>query len=89
VRPAGDQAFLATRHSVLCWPTQIDLNFMTGQSPSWKRHIYNKVRWKNSSGETLKMLWRYEQFFYRGKGWASGTMTRESSTSLVLLQINE
>jgi len=89
VRPAGDQAFLATRHSVLNWPSQIDFNFMTGQSPSWKRHIYNEVRWKKSSGQTLKMLWRYEQFFYRGKGWAGGTMTRENSSGLVLLQIKE
>ena len=41
--PAGDQALLATRHSVLSWPTQFDLNFMTGHSPSWKRNSVEEI----------------------------------------------
>src|SRR2546423_4337584 len=45
VPPSGDQAFIAIRHSVLSWPTPFDLNFMTGQSPSWKRHTYYEIRW--------------------------------------------
>src|SRR5919106_274586 len=81
--PPGDQALVASHHSVLSWPTLLDLNFMTGQSPSWKRHIYQEIRWKKSSGAKLEMLWRYEQFFYPGNGWASGFMTREGSTGLV------
>ena len=85
----GAQAFLATRHSVLSWPTPLDLNFMTGQSASWKRHIYQEIRWKKSSGATLEMLWRYEQFFYPGNGWASGFMTREGSTGLIRAEIKE
>ena len=44
VPPSGDQAFLAIRHSVLSWPTPFDMNLMTGQSPSWKRHIYQEIR---------------------------------------------
>ena len=84
-----DKAFLATRHSVLSWPTTFDLNFMTGQSPSWKRHIYHKVRWNKSSGANLEMLWRYEQFFYPGNGWGSEFMTREGSTGLIQVKINE
>jgi hypothetical protein len=87
--PPGDQAFLATRHSVLSWPTPFDMNLMTGQSPSWKRHIYQEIRWKKSSGAKLQMLWRYEQFFYPGNGWTSGLMTREGSTGLVRLDIKE
>src|SRR5262245_6583461 len=87
--PSGDEAFLATRHSVISWPTPFDHNFMTGQSPSWKRHIYQEIRWKKSSGSNLKMLWRYEQFFYPGNGWTSGLMTREGSTGLIRAEINE
>ena len=87
--PSGDQAFIATRHSVLSWPTPFDLNFMTGQSPSWKRHIYQELRWKKSSGPKLQMLWRYEQFFYPGNGWTSGFMTREGSTGLIRIEIKE
>ena len=87
--PPTDQAFLATRHSVLSWPTPLDFNFMTGRAPSWKRHIYYEVRWKKASGAKLEMLWRYEQFFYPGSGWASGFMTREGSTGLIRVKINE
>lgn len=89
VSPPGDQAFLAIRHSALSWPAQFDFNFMTGQSPSWKRHIYYEIRWKKSSGAKLEMLWRYEQFFYPGNGWASGFMTREGSTGLIRIEIRE
>ena len=87
VPPPGDQAFLATRHSVLSWPTSFDFNFMTGHSPSWKRHLYYRVRWKKPSGATLEMLWRYEQYFYPGNGWANGFMTRQGSTGLIQVEI--
>jgi hypothetical protein len=87
--PAGDQALLSTRHSVLSWPTPFDINLITGQSPSWKRHIYQEIRWKKSSGAKLQMLWRYEQFFYPGNGWTSGFMTREGSTGLIRIEIKE
>ena len=89
VPPPGDQAFIAIRHSVLSWPTPHDLNFMTGQSPSWKRHIYYEIRWKKSSGANLEMIWRYEQFFYPGNGWASGFMTRHGSTGLIRIEMKE
>ena len=89
VPPSGDQAFLATRHSVLSWPTPFDVNLMTGQSPSWKRYIYQEIRWKKSSGAKLQMLWRYEQFFYPGNGWTSGLMTREGSTGVIRIDIQE
>src|SRR6266480_4102431 len=39
VPPAGDNASIQIRRSVLSWPTPFDFNFMTGQSPSWKRHL--------------------------------------------------
>lgn len=87
VPPPGDQAFLVTRHSVLSWPTLFDFNFMTGHSPSWKRHIYYEIRWKKSSGANLEMLWRYEQFFYPGNGWGNGFMTSEGSTGLIRVEI--
>jgi hypothetical protein len=87
--PPRNQAFLVTRHSVLSWPTIFDLNFMTGQSPSWKRHVYYEVRWNKPSGANLEMRWRYEQFFYPRSGWGSEFMTREGSTGLIRVKINE
>ena len=92
VPQSGDKAFLVTRHSVLSWPTPFDFNFMTGHSPSWKRHMYYQLVWKKSSGAELDMLWRYEQYFYGrqlvpGTGWGSGFTVREGSTGLVRVDI--
>jgi hypothetical protein len=85
--PAGDEAFIKIRRSALSWPTPFDFNFMTGQSPSWKRHVYYELGWKKPSGATLEMLWRYEQYLYPANGWGSGFMTREGSTGLVEVDI--
>jgi hypothetical protein len=85
----GDQAFVITRHSVLSWPTPFEINLMSGHSPSWKRHMYYEIRWKKTSGPNLLMVWRYEQYFYPGNGWASGFMTREGSTGLIRVQIEQ
>ena len=89
VPPAGDDAFIEIRRSVLSWPTPFEVNFMTGHSPSWKRHLYYRLLWKKPSGANLEMLWRYEQYFYPGNGWASGFMTREGSTGLIEVAINQ
>ena len=61
---------------------------MTGQSPSWKRHIHYRLLWKKPSGAKLEMLWRYEQYFYPELGWGSGFMTREGSTGLISVDIS-
>ena len=87
VPPVGDDAFIRVRRSVLSWPTPFEFNFMTGHSPSWKRHLYYRVLWKKSSGAKLEMLWRYEQYFYPGNDWTSGFMTHEGSTGLIQLDI--
>ena len=88
VAPAGGDAFIEIRRSILSWPTPFDLNFMTGQSPSWKRHLYYRLVWKKAPGTKLEMLWRYEQYFYPVNGWASGFMTHEGSTGLIQLDIS-
>jgi len=87
VPTAGDTTFIEVRRSILSWPTPFEFNFMTGQSPSWKRHLYYRIHWRKSSGATLEMLWRYEQYFYPANGWAGGFMTREGSTGLIQLDI--
>ncbi|HEV3098673.1 MAG TPA: hypothetical protein VGY75_03050 [Candidatus Udaeobacter sp.] len=94
VPPAGDDASIQIRRSILSWPTPFDFNFMTGHSPSWKRHLYYELRWKKNTGATLDMIWRYEQFFYGqqlipGDGWGNGFMTHEGSTGLIQVAIKE
>src|SRR6476646_8693869 len=88
----GDEASLVTRHSTLSWPTPFEFNFMTGHSPSWKRHMYHELRWKKPSGATLDLMWRYEQPFYGqqlvpGDGWGSGFSVHEGSTGLIRVEI--
>src|SRR5947199_1000317 len=92
--PPGDDAFIQIRRSVLSWPTPFDFNFMTGHSPSWKRHLYYRLVWKKPSGAALDMLWRYEQSFYGkqlvpGTGWGSGFTVHEGSTGLVHVDIKD
>ena len=92
VPQAGDEAFFVTGRSVLSWPTPFEFNFMTGHSPSWKRHMYYELRWKKPSGATLDLLWRYEQPFYGrqlvpGDGWGSGFSVHEGSTGLIRVDI--
>src|SRR4029077_8409859 len=87
VPPAGDAGFIEVRRSILSWPTPFEFNFMTGQSPSWKRHLYYRIHWRKPNGVTMEMLWRYEQYFYPGNGWGNGFMTREGSTGLVRVDI--
>src|SRR4029077_18605423 len=52
---AGDDASIEIRRSILNWPVPFEVNFMTGKSPSWKRHLYYRVRWRKSSGANLEM----------------------------------
>jgi hypothetical protein len=89
VPSAGDDASIEIRRSILSWPTPFDLNFMTGHSPSWKRHLYYRLLWKKPSGAKLEMLWRYEQYFYPDNGWASGFMTYKGSTGLISVEIKQ
>ena len=87
--PQDDNASIEIRRSLLSWPTPLDINFMTGHSPSWKRHLYYRLLWIKPSGASVEMLWRYEQYFYPRDGWASGFMTHEGSTGLIQVHIKE
>jgi hypothetical protein len=77
----GDAVTFRTAYSVLAWPTPLDLNFMTGKSPHWRRNTYYTLIWRKPDGATLTMTWRYEQWFY--DDWASPRMTSPGRTGLV------
>jgi hypothetical protein len=82
-RGPHDEVTYTAERSLLSWPTPLAMNFMTGWSSSWRRHIYYRLVWKQHSGATLEMVWRYEQWYYRRQGWSSGTMTNGASTGLI------
>ena len=80
-----DQARFQIERSMLSWPTPFEINFMSGHSPSWKRHLYYRLLWDKADGGRLEMVWRYEQYYY--DHWASGFMTREGTTGLIRVDI--
>jgi len=87
VTQPGDIALIEISHSAIDWIEPFRINFMTGQSPSWLRHVYYRVAWERPSGAKLDLIWRYEQHFYSGSGWGSSFMTRAGSTGLISLRL--
>jgi len=88
-RAQEDKATLAVEHSALAWQNFFEVNFMTGNSPKWKRYIYRKLSWTKPTGAKLVMLWRYEQFFYQNDGWVEAFMVRPEATGLIRVEISD
>lgn len=85
--PSGDTAKISIEHGVLAWPNFFEVNYMTGNSPKWKRYIYRRLAWTKPDGAKLTMLWRYEQFFYQNDGWVGAFMNRPPATGLIRVEI--
>jgi hypothetical protein len=56
---------------------------MNTNSATWNRHAYFRLGWKKRSGAHAQMLWRYEEWFHPGTGWASDLMNSDSPTGLI------
>ena len=69
--PDDQISFLKSR-SWLSWPTPFKFSIMGGPRTSWRRHSYDQLVWKKSSGAKIEFVWRDEQGFYAGHGWADG-----------------
>jgi len=82
----GDTTSVTLERSWLSWPTPLEMNFMTGQTPSWRRHLYYRLSWKKAAGARLDMLWRFEQGFDAVNGWGSPG-TQEGRTGLIWVDI--
>jgi hypothetical protein len=70
----GDQISFLKSRSWLSWPTPFQFSIMGGPRTSWRRHSYNRLLWKKSSGAWMEFVWRDEQGFYAGQGWADGNL---------------
>jgi len=81
----GDVASLQLEHSALAWPV-FETNFMTGRSPTWRRHLYYHLALTRPSGGRLDMVWRYEQGFYKFDGWTAPA-GRDGVTGLIRVEI--
>ena len=65
----GDTTSITLDLSVVSWPTPLDVNWLGGRSPSWRRYLYCRLSWVKASGARLDMLWRYEQGYFSEGGW--------------------
>lgn len=83
-----DEVSFITSQSAIGWPTPFEFKIMGGRSPWWKRYVYYRLIWKKASGATLDMRWRYEQHYYRDRGWTKPAMLWMSQTGLVAISIH-
>lgn len=85
----SDQASIEIRRSLIAWPNPFETNFMTGNSPSWKRLLYQKLVWKKSDGTRIEMTWRCEQFLYPHNDWSEACMTDPGFSGLIRVEITK
>ena len=86
--PSDDIAVVKFQRSVTSWPNFFEVNYMTGNSPKWKRNTYQRLSWKKPGGAKLEMVWRYEQYFYQQDHWVEALMTRPGATGLIRVDIS-
>ncbi|HEY2447095.1 MAG TPA: hypothetical protein VGI20_15280 [Rhizomicrobium sp.] len=48
---------------------------MTGYVPTWKRYRYYRLVWQKGSGQSIELLWRFEEFYDSQNGWLDADMT--------------
>ena len=65
----GDVVSFTRARSLLPWPTPFEVNWMSGHSPSWRRNLYYRLKWQKKSGESLSLVWRFEEGLFRNEGW--------------------
>ncbi len=67
---AGDTVRFTYEQSLLSWWI-FEPNWMTGVAPSWRRHIYCRLRWTKRSGAKLELVWRGDQDYFKweDRGW--------------------
>jgi hypothetical protein len=69
-REAGDEISMTRWRSRLRWVKLFEINWLGGSTSRWRRHLYDRLVWKKAAGPTLVIVWRHEERFYRGSGWA-------------------
>ena len=80
---AGDQITFVRRRGWLSWPPPFQFSIMGGPSTPWHRHSYNRMVWTKQSGATLEFLWRDQQSYVAGHGWAEGNLDIAPRITLV------
>ncbi len=84
----GDRITFTQTRGRIAWPSWFATNYMTGNTPSWKRFVTDRLVWTKPSGATLTLLWRYEEYYYESEGhWMGADMVGPDSCGLVQADI--
>lgn len=83
----GDRITIISKQGLLTWPNWFETNYMTGNTPLWKRFTTYRVLWQKRSGASLALFWRYEQFYYPQDGWVAANAMGPDSCGLVDVRI--
>jgi hypothetical protein len=83
----GEVMTLTRRRGWVIWPNWFEMNFMTGQTPQWKRFITYRLHWRKPTGGALDLVWRYENYYYPQDGWLTADMTGPTQCGLVEVSI--
>jgi hypothetical protein len=66
----GDAVVFSRDRSLIAWPTPFEVNFMTGHSPRWRRNLHFRLHWHKRTGESLDLVWLFEEGLYPSEGWS-------------------
>lgn len=79
----GDRITITRTQGRLSWPDWFETNWMTGNSPRWKRFVTYRLHWQKPSGASFELFWRFEQWYYPMDGWTTANMMGASFCGLV------
>ena len=79
----GDTVTSIRSNSRIEWPTSpFRYSIMGAKLPSWRRYVYDRLRWEKISGASLEIVWRDEQAFYAGTGWTDTNTNQLASVAI-------
>ena len=83
-----DRLTITRAQGLVIWPNWFETNFMTGQTPQWKRFITYRLHLQKRSGGSLDLYWRFENYYYPQDGWLTADMTGPTHCGLVAVHID-
>jgi hypothetical protein len=83
----GDKITVARTQGRLSWPNWFETNYMTGNVAIWKRFVTIRWLWNKSSGASLEVLWRFEQYYFPQDGWVDADMMGATDCGVVKVHI--
>jgi hypothetical protein len=82
-----DHMTITRAQGIVIWPNWFETNFMTGQTPQWKKFITYRLHLQKRSGGALDLFWRFENYYYPQDGWLTADMLGPTHCGLIEVRI--